>query len=87
MIGGEGGPALIFFPKWFGLGTEGEEGAAVETTDAGTAQADAEVKPDTGATVTPPAADAGMEEPAPDAGSTRPSKGVSRPSSLGFSGS
>ena len=70
LAGGLVGGAYHFFPKWFGLGESGEEGAAVEATDAGTAPADAvaEARPDAGAAAPPPAADAGEEAPAPDAG-------------------
>jgi hypothetical protein len=63
LAGGLVGGAYHFFPKWFGLGTEGGEDVVVEATDAGTD------KPDAGAAVPPPAvADAGEEAPAPDAG-------------------
>jgi hypothetical protein len=64
LAGGLVGGAYHFFPKWFGLGEAGKEGAAVETTDAGEAV-------DAGAAVAVAPADgeqAAADAAVPDAG-------------------
>jgi len=67
LVGGLVGGSYYFFPKWFGLGDDGEGEVVVEAADAGSAQTDAGTEPDAGAAVAPPVvADAGVPEEAAD---------------------